>query len=51
MQIIAESDIGYVGFEGNELTIGSKVDEQLVVVGRPSNRSLASGYARRAWQS
>lgn len=27
MQIIAESDIGYIGFEGNELTIGSKIDD------------------------
>lgn len=27
MNIIAESDIGWVGFEGNELTIGSKVDD------------------------
>lgn len=27
MQIIAESDIGWVGFEGNELTVGSKIDD------------------------
>lgn len=27
MQIIAESDIGYLLFDGNELTIGSKIDD------------------------
>lgn len=27
MQILAETDTGWIGFEGNELTIGSKVDD------------------------
>jgi hypothetical protein len=27
MDIIKETDIGFLGFEGNELTVGSKIDD------------------------
>lgn len=33
MQIIAESDIGYLLFDGNELTIGSKIDDPAKIRG------------------